>query len=554
MEAASLSGALALAAAAALVGGFLARRLRQSTLAGYVLAGIVLGALPGAPSEESVGTLADIGVVLLMFSLGVQLDLRELAAVQRVALTGAVVQVPLTMLIAGAVSVAAGWTWRAGLFFGAAAAISGGTVLTKLLSERGEEDSPHGRIAIGWSVAQDMATVVLVVLLGALAHRGGSVALDVLRALALAAAFVAGVVVLGTRLLPWLLERVARENSRELFILAVAVLSVGAALISESAGLSLALGAFVAGLVVSEPDLSAQILGELLPTREIFAALFFVAVGLLVEPRVVIDHAGLFVLFTVVLLAAKSALAAGLTLTLGQPLRTALLVGAGLGASAEFSFVLARLGVEEGVLSSSQFGLIVAATSASIVFGPLLFPPIPWLIARFGGRVDRVAASADAPVAIRTHAVICGHGRVGSLVAETLRRRGFRYVVIEQDRRLVERLRAAGQEAIYGSAGHPQVLRRAGLEAARTLVLAIPDPITTRLAVMHARAINPRLDVVARVHSPREAAALREMGVAEAVIAERELALEITRHTLHRLGLTTLETQAIVQALRVGGP
>jgi len=546
----TLSSALALAAAAALIGGLIARRLKQSTLAGYIVAGVLLGMVPGGPTEASVATLADIGVVLLMFSLGVQFDLRELATVQPIALPGALIQVPATIVIGVAVAVAAGWSWQAGAFFGSAAAISGGTVLSKLLAERGEEDTAHGRIAVGWSVAQDMITVALVVLLGALA---GDTSFGVLaRAIAVALAFVVAMVVVGNRVLPWLLERVARENSRELFILALATLSVGGALLSESAGLSLALGAFVAGLVVSEADLSAQILGELLPVRDIFAALFFVAVGLLVDPRTLLEHAPLVALFTVVVLAVKSALAAGLTVALGRSLHTALLVGAGLAASAEFSFVIARLGVEEQVVSETQFAVIVTATAASIVFGPLLLPPIPWLLAWLGARFERPSLEDGPPVEARTHVVLCGHGRVGSFIAEILRRRGFRYVVIEQDRRMVERLREQGVEAIYGSAVHPQVLNRARLDRARTLVLALPDSLTTRLAAMHARAIAPRLDIVARVRTPAEAADLRSLGVAEAVVAEREVALELIRHTLHRLGLSTLETQVIVQALRTG--
>jgi CPA2 family monovalent cation:H+ antiporter-2 len=551
LESAHLSTALALAATAALIGGLIARRLGQSTLAGYVVAGVVLGAIPGGPSEESVGTLAEIGVVLLMFSLGVQFDLRELGEVRRVALPGALVQIPATLVIGLAVAVAAGWAWRAGVVFGAAAAISGGTVLAKLLSDRGEEGSAHGRIAVGWSVAQDMATVGLVVLLAAITGEASPRELG--QAVAIAAAFIAGMVVVGTRVFPWLLDRVARENSRELFILAAAVLSVGAALLSESAGLSIALGAFVAGLVVSESDLSTQVLGELLPIRDVFAALFFVAIGLLVRPEGVLDHIPLVALFTVVILAVKSAIAAALTVWLGQSPRTALLVGAGLASSAEFSFILAQLGVDEGLLSESQFGVVVAATSASIVFAPFLFLPIPWMLRMVGGP-PTAAVADDEPVAeARYHAVICGHGRVGSLIAETLRRRGFRYVVIEENRRLVAQLRDAGVEAIYGNAAHPHVLRRARVDAARTLVLAIPDPITTRLAVTHARALNRRLDIVVRARSPIEAALLRQMGVAEAVVAEREAALELTRHTLHRLGLSMLETQAIVQAMRAEG-
>lgn len=550
MESGNLSAVLAAAAAAALAGGFVARRLRQSTLTGYIIAGFVLGLLPGGLTEESVSTLADIGVVLLMFSLGVQFDLRELTAVRRVALPGAATQIPATLLIGMGVAVAAGWSWQQGAFVGAAAAISGGTVLSKLLSDRGEEDSPQGHIAVGWSVAQDMATVALVVLLSALAGDASLYTLG--RALVFAALFLGAMVILGNRLLPWFLDRVARENSRELFVLALAVLAIGAALLSESAGLSLALGAFVAGLVISEADLSAQILGELLPVRDIFAALFFVAIGLLVDPHTLMEEAPLVVLFTAVTLLVKAGLISGLCVLLGRPWSTALLVGASLAASAEFSFILARLGVDEGVLSEGQFQAIVAATAASIVLASAMSAPIPWLQRLLRERRQPSGGGDDLLPDVRTHVVICGYGRVGSFVAEAIRRRGFRFVVIEQDRRLAEQLRGEGIDAIYGSAAHPQILRRARLESARTVVLALPDPITTRLTAMHSRELNPRLDIVARVRSPAEAMSLRQLGVSEAVIAEREVALELTRHTFHRLGLSTLETQAVVQALRAG--
>jgi CPA2 family monovalent cation:H+ antiporter-2 len=548
MEPANLSGALAFAAAAALAGGFVARRLGQSTLTGYIVAGMVLSLIPGAPGEGSVGTLADIGVVLLMFSLGVQFELKELYAVRRIALPGATIQMVLTLLIGAAVAIAVGWDWRDGAFFGAAAAVSGGTVLSKILADRGEEDSPQGRIAVGWSVAQDMLTVALVVLLTALA--GDASLPGLVRAIALATAVLTGMVVVGNRLVPWVLDRVARENSRELFVLALAAVAVGAALLSESAGLSLALGAFVAGLVISEADLSAQILGELLPVRDIFAALFFVAIGLLVDPRTLVEQAPLILLFTAVILLVKDVLIAGLSAIFRRPWGIALLVGASLAPSAEFSFILARLGVDEGVLSETQFQVIVAATALSIVLSPLMYAPIPRILRRLDARPAPIDGEIQPPLEARAHVVICGHGRVGAFVADIVRRRGFRYVVIEQDRRIVAQLRSGGVDAIYGSAAHPHVLRRARLDRARTLVLALADPITTRQAVLHAREINARLDIVARVRSPAEAALLREHGLAEAVIAEREVALELTRHTLHRLGLSTLETQAVIQALR----
>lgn len=539
---------LVAAAAAALAGGFVARRLRQSTLTGYIIAGFILGLVPGGPSEESVSRLAEIGVVLLMFSLGVQFDLRELASVRQIALPGAAIQVPLTLLAGLAVAVVVGWTWEEGAFFGAAAAISGGTVLSKILSDRGEEDTPQGQIAVGWSVAQDMGTVALVVLLSALAGEGSIRALA--GALGLAAVFLSAMVLLGNRLLPWFLDRVARENSRELFILALAVLAIGAALLSESAGFSLALGAFVAGLVISEADLSAQILGELLPVRDIFAALFFVAIGLLVEPHTLVDAAPVILVFTAVTLLVKAGLISGLCVLRGRTWDTALLVGASLAASAEFSFILARLGVDEGVLTQSHFEVIVAATAVSIVLAPAMYTPVPWLLRWLKSRPPPSAEIDGPAIEARTHVVICGYGRVGSFVADTLRRRGYRYVVIEQDRRIAMQLRDEGIDAIYGSCTHPQVLSRARLERARTLLLTLPDPITTRLTAAHARKLNPRLDIVARVRSRTEALSLRHLGVSEAVIAEREVALELTRHTLHRLGLTTMETLAVIQALR----
>jgi monovalent cation:H+ antiporter-2, CPA2 family len=550
MESTDLSVVLAAASAAALAGGFVARRLGQSTLTGYIVAGVVLGLLPGGLTEESVSTLADIGVVLLMFSLGVQFDLRELAAVRRVAVPGAGAQIVLTLLCGMAVAMAVGWTWREGVFAGAVAAISGGTVLSKLLSDRAEEDTPQGHIAVGWSVAQDLATVALVVLLAALT--GDASLATLIRALTIAAAFLTTMVLLGNRLLPWFLDRVARENSRELFVLALAALAIGAALLSESAGLSLALGAFIAGLVISEADLSAQILGELLPIRDIFAALFFVAIGLLVDMGTLVNDLPLVVLFTALILLVKAALISGLCVLLGRPWSTALLVGASLAASAEFSFILARLGVDEGVLTNDHFRVLVTATAASIVLVPLMYAPVPALLRLLGARPQPVGDDDTPLPETRSHVVVCGYGRVGSFVADTLRRRGFRCVVVEQDRRVAAQLRAEGIDAIYGSAAHPQVLRRAQLDRARTLVLALPDPITTRLAATHARELNPRLDIVARVRSAAEAMSLRQLGVSEAVIAEREVALELTRHTLHRVGLSTLETQAVIQTLRAG--
>jgi CPA2 family monovalent cation:H+ antiporter-2 len=555
MPEATLSVELAVTAAAALVGGVLARALRQSTLVGYIAAGVALSPFTPGPVTDvaTIERLADIGVVLLMFGIGVHFSLRDLVRVRVVGL-GAAVQIAATTALGLAAALAVGWSWREGLYFGAAAAMSGGTVLTKMLADQGGEDTQHARVAIAWSVLQDVSTVVLVVLLGALAATEGRLLPELATALAKAAGFVGGMIVVGARVLPWVLTRVARLGSRELFILSVAGLSLGTAVLSERFGLSLALGAFIAGVVVSESDISYHALGEVLPLREIFAALFFVSVGMLVNPRLIAEHPLVFAVLVVVILS-KGLLVAGLSLALRYPAHTAALAGIGLAQSAEFSFVLARQGVAAGVVSQTAFSLILAATASTIVLVPLLYrlaPALERALSRIPLRDPRAPLPATAQPPWRNHVVICGAGRVGGMIAAVLRQRGFGYVIIELDRRLVETLRAAGEPVIYGNAANPPVLEQAALERARTLVVAIPDPVVTRQVIHEARRRNPRLDIVARAVSVDDADALRAQGVAEAVVAERELALEMTRHTLHRVGLTTIETQAILQRLRFG--
>ena len=548
----TLSVDLALAAGAALIGGALARLLNLSVIVGYIAAGIAISPFTPGPQGDvaTIELLADIGVVLLMFGIGVHFSLRQLLAARTVAV-GAAIQIPLSIALGCGAVLLAGWSWREGIVFGAVISVSGGTVLTKLLSERGEEDSPHGRLAVTWSVVQDVATIALVVLLGVVAHGGDRLLPTLGLATLKAAGFIGGMVLIGTRVFPALLRRIARLGSRELFILAVAGLSLGTAILAESFGLSLALGAFIAGVVVSESDMSYHALGEVLPLRDIFAALFFVSVGMLVDPRLLLERLPLFLLL-VLLVLSKGALIIALAIGLLRiTARTAVLAGLGLAQSAEFSFVLAREGVEAGVVSASVFSLTLAATVATIVLAPLLYRLAPVLEAMLARLPQRLAREDSVePPRLRNHVVICGAGRVGQLIIGLLRQRRQGYLVVEMDRRLVERLRASGEPVIYGNAASPPVLDRAQLEYARTLVVAIPDPIVTRGIVAEARQRNPRLDIVVRAASTGEAEALRTQGVSEAVVAERELALEMARHTLHRIGLSIPETQSIIQRLR----
>ena len=490
MDEAPVSIDLALAAGAALLGGLAARLLRQSVLLGYLAAGVVIGPFTPGPvgDTETIERLADVGVVLLMFSIGVHFSVRDLLAARGIGLAGGL-QVALALLVGLAAGIAIGWPWRQAAVAGAVAAVSGGTVLTKLLAERGEEDTAHGRLAVAWSVVQDLATIALVVLVGVLAEGPDRLPRALGEALVLAVAFVGGMLLVGVRVVPPLLAAVARLGSRELFILAVAGLSLGTALLAEEAGLSLALGAFVAGVVVSGSDLSYHALSEVLPIREIFAALFFVSVGMLIDPGLLVREAAIFLLLTP-LVVAKGPLVIGLaTLVLRAPPATAVLAGLGLAQSAEFSFVLARQGVAAGIVSGEAFSLLLAATVASIALAPLLYRAAPLLervVARVPWREPAPLPPVELPP-LRNHVVICGAGRVGSLVAGLLRQRRQGYVIVEADRRTAERLRAAAQPVIYGDAASPIALGQARLGAARTLVVAIPDPVVAREIVDEAR-------------------------------------------------------------------
>jgi CPA2 family monovalent cation:H+ antiporter-2 len=352
---------------------------------------------------------------------------------------------------------------------------------------------------------------------------------------------------------PWLFERAAALRNREVFVLLVVGVALLTAYVASWFGLSLALGAFLAGLVVGESDLSHQILGEVMPVRDIFAALFFVSVGMLVDPAFVVANLGLVALVVALILGFKGVLCGLLVWLGGYPARVALLSGIGLAQCGEFSFLLARLGAELNAVSPAVFSLLLAGAAVSIVLAPSLHAAGPGLAARLerwlpSGRLGTLDRTARQP--LRGHAVLCGYGRVGRVIAATLRQRRLPFVVLEQDPRRVRRLRAQGVAALLGNAANPLLLDQTNLEQARVLIVAVPDPIATRQIVDYARQRNPDLDIVARTHSTAEAGFLLQRGVSEVVHGELELALEMTRHTLRRFGVGALEALALVQGLR----
>ncbi len=555
MENAPLFANLVVAILVALAGALVASRLRQSVILGYIVGGMVISPFtPGIVGDvRTIEQLADLGVALLMFSIGVEVSLGDLRRAGRAAVLGSAAQVAVMVFIGYVVGRALGWKVQEALFLGAVVSISSGVTFMKTLRDRGEQDAKHGRVSIAWSSVQDLSTIVMVAALSALASPSGSnVGLGLLTALGKAAVFLALTGFVGSRLLSWAFERIAALRSRELFIIVTAAVALGMAYLASLFGLSLALGAFVAGLIVSESDLSHHIVGEITPLRDVFAALFFVSVGMLLDPVYLVHHLPLVLVALALIVVGKGLVSTGLAALARYPLPVAGMIGLTLAQSGEFSFVLARLGTSLSVISEGGFNLMLAGSVVSMALFPLMYSGLSPVVRRLEklAPTPELAELPEAGEPARLHAVICGYGRVGQVIGAALLRRGFRFVVIEEDADIVRRARDQGIPAILGSASNPAVLEKADLAHARVLVVATPDAVANRLIVDYGQSINPRMEIVVRTHSWEEREYMYRKGITQTVMGELELALEMTRYTLHRFGVSGGEIQAILQGLR----
>ncbi|HEU5204803.1 MAG TPA: cation:proton antiporter family protein [Candidatus Limnocylindrales bacterium] len=560
---------LGVAIGMALLFGVVAVRLRQPAILGYLIAGIFIGPFtPGFVGDaEAISELADLGVVLLLFALGIEFTLRELRLVARVAVPGALLQIAIVSVVGAALAVALGIDVKPALVIGACLSISSTLVVIKLLIDRGELDSLHGRAAIGWAIVQDIVTIGFIVALPPL--DGGDIVGPLLLALAKAAVFLALAFLVGTRVMPWLLGAVSRLGSSELFLLAVVAIALLTAFVSSAVfGLSLALGAFVAGIVVSESDMSYQAAAEVLPFRDLFAVLFFVSVGMLVDPQALLESAGFVALLVVIAVVGKGALTTGLSAAFGLPLRSALLLGAAMAQVGEFSFIIASDALAIELIDVEVYNLILGTAVVSILLSPLAIqvadrlargverrmeqpvtavnPPIPGTAPR--SRTERSIQPADDEA--RLSVVVLGGGRVGRTVVRAVRNRGFRCVVVDRDQRRLEEIAKTGAATLFGDAANPHILERAGLDRARVLVVAIGDPLTARLATERALRINPRLTVTSRARGKREIEELRTVGARRMVDPEAEAAFELARHALQRMGVSGPELMGVVAGLR----
>ena len=548
---ATIVGGLALA----FVFGTIAQRLRISPLVGYLLAGVLAGPFtPGFVADQALAPqLAEIGVILLMFGVGLHFSLKDLLSVKMIAIPGALTQIAAATLLGMALGWALGWSASTGFVFGLALSTASTVVLLRAMQERRLIETERGRIAVGWLIVEDLAMVAALVLLPALAGilntnnegaatRGSyEIAKTLLITLGKVAGFVVLMLAIGRRAIPWVLHFIVHTGSRELFRLAVLVIALGVAYGSAMLfGVSFALGAFFAGMILSESPLSQRAAEEPLPLRDAFAVLFFVSVGMLFDPSILLrDPLPVLATFLIIVFG-KSMAAFFIVRAFGHPTSTALTISASLAQIGEFSFILATLGVSLDLMPERGRDLILAGATLSIISNPLFFMALDrsksWL-ERMGRPVLAEAVAGEPHVelpvtSLKDHAVIVGFGRVGSLVGTRLQRAGRPVLVIEDTNELAEKVRSQDFEAIAGNAARPGVIAAANLAAARWLFVAIPNGFEAGRVVEQARKANPALEIIARAHSDAEVDYLRRHGANFIIMGEREIARGMIEYAL----------------------
>jgi CPA2 family monovalent cation:H+ antiporter-2 len=515
--------------------GALAHRLKISPLVGYLLAGIAIGPFtPGFVADQNLANeLAEIGVILLMFGVGLHFSLEDLLSVRTIAIPGAVVQITIATALGLGLAWWLGWSLGAGIVFGLALSVASTVVLLRAMQERRLIETERGRIAVGWLIVEDLAMVLALVLLPALApvFKGQGASLMALAVplgvtLAKVAAFVAVMLIFGKRVIPWILHAMAHTGSRELFRLSVLVIALGAAYWAAALfGVSFALGAFFAGMILSESELSQRAAQETMPLRDAFAVLFFASVGMLFNPMIVVTAPGALLATILIIVIGKSLAAFGLVRLFGHPSSTALTISASLAQIGEFSFILASLGVSLALLPKEGSDLVLAGAIFSILLNPLLFAVLDWYLAKPAQTDAQTATREPIPTTgLTDHVVLVGHGRVGGFVAPALVAARRPMLVIENDDDAVTKLKTQGIEAIAGNAADPEVIAAANLATARCLLVAVPDAFEGGQIVEQARRINPQLRILARSHSQAESEHLTRHGATLVIMGEHEIA------------------------------
>ncbi|MGH2627265.1 MAG: cation:proton antiporter [Anaerolineales bacterium] len=538
---------------AALIGGLAAHQLRQPLIVGYLVSGILIGPFTPGPSlsdPEGFRTFAEIGVVLLMFAIGVEFSPRDLFRAGKAAAYGAPLGILLTILLTIPVGLLLGWPLGQGLLVGAIISVASTMVLFKFLLERGELHSAHGRVIVGITLAQDLAVVALTILIPALSQGEAADRLLLLgRSILLAAAILVPLLWLSRRAVPALLERVARERDMELFLLVAMAIAVGTAALTARLGLSLALGAFLGGLVLSESDYAHETLARVLPVRDIFVAMFFVSIGSLIRPSSLLSEWPAVLALVLLVVLGKFLVSAGVVRLLRYPWPTAIMAGLALTQIGEFSYVLAGVGLAHRLLSAPLYDAILATSAVTILLNAFLFRRTPQWIAR----AVRAAAPPFAPAEGAPEAgqvLICGFGRVGQAVADALERFGIPYTAVDMDPRAVREARARDAHAIFGDASNERMLHHVGAASARMAVVALPAADAARRCLVTLRRLRPDLPILVRAQAPHDRERLLEAGATEVIQPETEAGLTMIRHSLDHLGVDHAEGRHYLDEVR----
>src|SRR3989475_2649923 len=546
---------------AAFIGGLLARRLKLPSIVGYMLAGVAIGPFtPGFIGDLfTIQQLAELGVIFLLFDVGLHFSLRDLWAVRDTVISGALMQLAVITGLGLLLAHLWGWSLAAGILLGLALTIASTVVMIRNLMDQGLLNTSHGQVAVGWLVLEDLIAVLILVLLPALSIETREPLWQAAGlALLKTGAFAALMAVAGTRVIPWFLLQMAHLRSRELFIIAIVVITVGTAIAASSVfGVSLALGAFLAGVVVSESALSHQVGAEMVPFRETFAVLFFVSVGMLVNPLYVLFHSGEVLLLVMVIVLGKFVLTVLQGLIFPRPARTALILAAGRSQIGEFSFILGTAGIALGVFKEEQYALLLAGALLSITLNPFLFRALPWIEAHlqkvpaFWSLLDR-HGPVQAPIeeSLRDHVVVIGCGRVGQNLVNVLGHLSIPRLVVEQDIRRVTELQRQAIPTLYGDAANSDILSLVHLKQARAVIVTLPDEAAAAIVVATAHAEAPHVPIIARAATKEGLHQLFALGAHHVIYPELEGGLEMVRETLGRLDYLESNVQEYTEAVR----
>ncbi len=570
----SLIVTIASGLALAFVFGLIAIRLKLPPLLGYLFAGLAIG--PFTPGFVADGTIAhqlsEIGVSLLMFGVGLHFSIKDLLAVRKVAIPGAFVQIAVATALGVILVRYWGWSLGAGLVFGLCLSVASTVVLLRALGDRDQLESANGKIAIGWLIVEDLVTVIalvalpaLAVPLGGVAHEGAAstnIYLTLGFTLLKVFAFVGGMMVIGKRVLPALLGRVARSGSRELFTLGVVAMALGIAFgAAELFGVSPALGAFFAGVIIAESDLSHQAGAEILPLQETFTVLFFVSVGMMFDPRVLLNYPLHILGALTIVVVGKSLAACGIVLMFRYPMRTALTISASLAQIGEFSFILAGIAIQLQLIPKEAHSIVLAVAILSIAINPLVFTLMDKVtnIVERSPRLLRLFESKTltqfliAPESLADHVVMIGYGRVGSTIGRALEQAEVPYVVVDLDRTIIEQLQTRGVPTVFGDASRPGILDHSGLKQAKMLIVATPAKSQARTIVQYAKKVNPDVEICVRTHQAADIPYFEELGIQRIVMGELELALEMAEFALVTYETSLTQTTAIMSSIRNHG-